>query len=127
VNPAVLICDDDSEIRAAMRRVLHQYATAEAASPRQAVDLLKQRFFGAIVSDYSMGTDSDGLELLSHVRFMYPHMVRFLVTGNRDIDVAVRAVNEGGVDRYFLKPWDGDKLVSALQIMIASRRANRGQ
>lgn len=126
MNPAVLICDDDPDIRAAMRRVLHHYDTVEAASPREAIDHLKRRFFGAIVSDFSMGADSDGLELLSHVRFMYPHMVRFLVTGNRDIDVAVRAVNEGGVDRYFLKPWDGDKILSALEIMIASRRSSRG-
>lgn len=123
MNPAVLICDDDPEIRAALRRMLHCYDTVEAASPKEAMEHLKQRFFGAIVSDFSMGSDSDGLDLLSHVRFMYPHMVRFLVTGNRDIEVAVRAVNEGGVDRYFLKPWDGEKLLSALEIMIASRRA----
>lgn len=47
--------------------------------------------------------------------------MRFLVTANRDVDVAIRAVNEGSVDRYFLKPWDEDKLLLALDITIASR------
>lgn len=108
-----------------MRRVLRTYHTAEAASPREALDLLKEKTFDAIVSDFSMGADRDGLELLSHVRFLYPNMVRFLVTGNREIEVAARAVNEGGVDRYFLKPWDDEKLRAALDIMIASRRSTR--
>lgn len=121
MNSTILICDDDPDIRAAMRRVLRNHDTAEAGSPRDAMDLLKQRPFDAVISDYSMGTETNGLELLNHVRFVYPYTVRFLVTANRDVDVAVRAVNEGSVDRYFLKPWDDDKLRSALDITIASR------
>lgn len=121
MNSSILICDDEPDIRAAMRRVLRQYDTAEAGSPREAMDFLKLRQFDAVVSDYTMGTDHNGLELLNHVRFIHPYTVRFLVTGNRDVDVAMRAVNEGSVDRYFLKPWDADKLISALEIMIVSR------
>lgn len=104
-----------------MRRVLRHHETAEASSPREAMDLLRQRSFDAVISDYSMGPDGNGLELLNHVRFAHPYTVRFLVTGNHDVDIAVRAVNEGSVDRYFLKPWDDHKLISALEITIASR------
>ena len=118
---SILICDDDSDIRSAMRRTLRGYETTEAASPREALDMLKTRKFDAIVSDYSMGADSDGLDLLNHTKLLYPGMVRFLVTANRDLDTAVRAVNEGAVDRYFLKPWNDDKLRAALQIVLASR------
>jgi FixJ family two-component response regulator len=50
--------------------------------------------------------------------------VRFLVTGNRDIDVAVRAVNEGAVHRYFLKPWDEHKLRDALDLQIRARTSS---
>jgi two-component system, probable response regulator PhcQ len=118
---SILICDDDPDIRSAMRRTLHKYEVAEAASPREALDVLKTRAFDAIVSDYSMGTDSDGLDLLNHTRVLYPQMVRFLVTANHDVEVAVRAVNEGAVDRYFMKPWDETKLRAALEILLASR------
>lgn len=83
--------------------------------------MLKQTSFDAIVSDYSMGAESDGLDLLNHVKLLYPEMVRFLVTANRDLDIAVRAVNEGAVHRYFLKPWNEDQLRSALDIKLASR------
>ena len=120
----ILICDDDSDIRSAMRRTLRGYATVEAANPRDALDVLKTRHFDAIVSDYSMGTDSDGLDLLNHIRLLYPEMVRFLVTASRDLEIVVRAVNEGAVDRYFLKPWSDDRLRAALAIVLASRHSD---
>jgi CheY-like chemotaxis protein len=104
-----------------MRRTLRGYDVTEASSPREAMDTLKTRTFDAIVSDYSMGADSDGLDLLSHVRVVYPDTIRFLVTANQDIQIAARAVNEGAVDRYFTKPWDDAKLRQALEIVLASR------
>lgn len=117
----ILICDDDPEIRAAMRRTLRGYVVTEVSSPREAIDMLKTRTFDAIVSDYSLGTEDDGLDLLQHVRVGYPAMVRFLVTGNQDLEVAVRAVNEGAVHRYFQKPWNDEKLRAALEIVLRSR------
>lgn len=117
----ILICDDDPDIRSAMRRTLRQHECTEVGSPREALDMLKKRQFDAIVSDYSMGAESDGLDLLNHIKLMYPDMIRFLVTANRDLDIAVRAVNEGAVHRYFLKPWNEDQLRSALDIKLASR------
>ena len=115
---AILICDDDPDIRAAMKRTLRGYDLTEAGSPREAIDAMKAKKFDAIVSDYSLDADSDGLDLLQHVRVQHPDMVRFLVTANRELDVAVRAVNEGAVHRYFLKPWDDDKLRDALDIVL---------
>jgi DNA-binding NtrC family response regulator len=121
VAETILICDDDPDIRAAMRRTLRNYACTEVSSPREALDLLRTTTFDAIVSDFSMGADSDGLDLLQHIKLMYPTMVRFLVTANRDIETATRAVNEGAVHRYFLKPWNDDQLRSALQIMLRTK------
>ena len=118
---AILICDDDPDIRSAMRRTLRGHEVSEAGSPREALDALKLRAYEAVISDFSMGTDSDGLDLLAHVKLMYPDTVRFLVTANRDLDVAARAVNEGSVHRYFLKPWDEAKLRTALEIVLASK------
>jgi DNA-binding NtrC family response regulator len=123
VAAAILICDDDPDIRAAMRRTLRDYDIEEASSPREALDTLKTRKFDALVSDYSMDSDSDGLDLLQHARVLYPNMVRFLVTASRDLEVALRAVNEGAVDRYFLKPWNDERLRSALEILLHSRRS----
>jgi DNA-binding NtrC family response regulator len=118
----ILICDDDPDIRSAMKRTLRGYKVTETASPQEAIATMKTRSFDAIVSDFSLEAESDGLDLLQHVRVAYPEMIRFLVTGNRDIEVAARAINEGSVHRYFAKPWDDEKLRAALEILLRSRR-----
>jgi DNA-binding NtrC family response regulator len=121
VSHAILICDDDPDIRGAMKRTLRGYDVTETGSPREARDMLKTRTFDAVVSDFSLEADSDGLDLLHHVRMQYPDTVRFLVTGNRDLEVAARAVNEGAVHRYFSKPWNDHKLRDALEIVLRVR------
>lgn len=118
---AILICDDDPDIRTAMKRTLRGYEVTETTSPREAIAALKAGSFAAIVSDFSLDADSDGLDLLAHVRVSYPEMIRFLVTGNREIEIAARAINEGSVHRYFTKPWDDEKLRAALEILLRSR------
>jgi DNA-binding NtrC family response regulator len=105
-----------------MKRTLKGNTITEATSPAEARERLKGQRFDAIVSDFSLEAETDGLDLLHHVKLMYPDMVRFLVTGNKEIDVVARAVNEGAVDRYFSKPWDDEKLRSALDIVLASRK-----
>lgn len=120
----ILICDDDPEIRAAMRRTLRGYEVVETSTPREAIEKLKGQTFSAIVSDFSLEAETDGLDLLQHVRMQYPDTVRLLVTGNTDIEVAARAVNEGSVHRYFSKPWSDEKLRAALEILLRSRRGS---
>jgi DNA-binding NtrC family response regulator len=122
VSQAILICDDDPDVRGAMRRTLRGYDVIETGSPSEALDVLKSRTFDAVVSDFSLEADSDGLDLLHQVRTLYPDVVRFLVTGNRDIEVAARAVNEGTVHRYFSKPWNDEKLRTALETVLRVRR-----
>ncbi|CAN5742589.1 hypothetical protein BH11MYX3_BH11MYX3_05780 [soil metagenome] len=104
-----------------MKRTLRGYDVVEASTPREAKDLLKAHSFDALISDFNLEAESDGLDLLQHVRFAHPTVVRFLVTGNRDLEVAARAVNEGAVDRYFQKPWDEDKLRSSLVLVLRSK------
>ena len=119
---SILICDDDPEIRAAMRRTLRGYNVVEAGTPDEAKDLLKAHSFDALISDFNLDADSDGLDLLQHVRLAHPTVVRFLVTGSRDLQVAERAVSEG--HRYFLKPWDDAKLRSALVLVLSSQQGS---
>ncbi len=121
VAASILICDDEEEIRAAMKRTLQGFELTEASSPAEALAILKTRGFDAIVSDFALAADRDGLDLLQHVRVQYPVMARFLVTGNQNLDVVVRALDEGAVHRYFTKPWDDEKLRAAIEIVLHSR------
>ena len=114
----ILVCDDEPEIRAALRRTLHRFQVTAVESAEEALRELRNRTYHAVVSDFNLGIDGDGLQLLQSVRVMYPDTLRCLVTGNTDLQVAIRAVNEGAVHRMFLKPWDDEQLVAAIQIAL---------
>ncbi len=115
----ILVCDDEPEIRAAMRRTLHRFQVTAVESMEEALAMMRQRRFHAVVSDFNLGVQQgDGLELLQLVRVLYPETTRLLVTGNTDVQLAIRALNEGAVHRFFLKPWDDDQLVFALEISL---------
>ncbi len=115
----ILLCDDEPEVRAALRRTLHRFEVTAVASMDEALEILRQRRFDAVVSDFNLGlAQGDGLELLQLVRVLYGDTTRFLVTGNTDVQVAIRALNEGAVHRFFLKPWDDEQLVTALEIAL---------
>ena len=115
----ILVCDDEPEIRAAMRRTLHRFQVTAVESMEEALAKMKERTFHAVISDFNLGVaNGDGLELLQMVRVLYPETVRLLVTGNTDVKVAIRALNEGAVHRFFLKPWDDDQLVTVLNIAL---------
>ena len=122
VEFSILLCDDDPDILMALKRTLRNYDLVTVGSPSEALRVLKTRSFDAIVSDFSLEADSDGLDLLQLMRISYPDMIRFLVTANRDMAVAVRAINEGAVHKYFLKPWDDEKLRSALDLALRSKQ-----
>ncbi len=121
----ILVCDDEPDVRAAMRRTLHRYQVTAVGSVAEAMTELKRRPYDGVVSDFNLSATSDGLELLQYVRVMHPDCVRFLVTGNTDVQVAIRAVNEGSVHRFFLKPWDDEGLVAALDIQLHTHARNR--
>ena len=114
----ILVCDDEPEVRAAMRRTLHRYQVTAVGSVAEALAELKRRQYDAVVSDFNLSATSDGLELLQMVRVLYPNTVRFLVTGNTDLQVAIRALNEGSVHRFFTKPWDDENLIATLEIQL---------
>ncbi len=118
---SILICEDDEDIRGALKRTLRGYDVVESTTPSEAMNLLKAHSFDALISDFDLGTDSDGLDLLLHTRLEHPHVVRFLLTANRDPEVATRASNEGSVDRYIHKPWDDGNLRTELVLALRSK------
>ena len=118
---AILVCDDDADTRAALRRSLRGHCVIEAASPQEALASLRAATFDAVLSDFDYGQGTDGLELLQQIRVQWPGTLRVLITGNADVQVAIRAVNSGAVDRYILKPWDADTLRTSLDIALHGR------
>ena len=55
-----------------------------------------------------------GSELLAKVQTRFPQTIRILLTGHATLEAATRAVNVGGIYRFFTKPWDEAMLHLAL-------------
>jgi FixJ family two-component response regulator len=55
---------------------------------------------------------------------MAPNTVTMLLTGQRDLDAAIVALNEGHIFRYLKKPCKKEDLIKAINLGLAQYRAN---
>jgi response regulator RpfG family c-di-GMP phosphodiesterase len=106
MKQAVLFVDDETNILKAIRRLFNRddfdIYTAENAAA--ALDLLESNMVQLVVSDHRMPGMS-GVELLQRVRERWPDVLRIMITGNTEMNVAVEAINRGEVYRLITKPW----------------------
>src|SRR5579863_8243502 len=102
---SVLLVDDETHVTDALSRHFpkQRYEILRANSAAQALDVLARRAVDAIVSDERMPGET-GTELLAKVRRLYPKTIRIVLSGQASLEAAVRAINEGEVYRFFLKP-----------------------
>jgi len=124
MNPSILIVDDEPLIRQALVRALsgEGYELLQAPSGIEALEILKKRSVDLILSDLVM-PGMDGLELLRNARQVRPEALRIVLTGHADLDMAVRAINDGAVYRFLLKPWDSFDLRVMIKLALRHRTA----
>jgi thioredoxin reductase (NADPH) len=114
-KPIILTVDDDPAVSQAITRDLRQqygagYQIVRATSGAEALTALatfalRDRSVALIASDQRM-PKMTGVEFLDQARDHVPDAKLVLLTAYADTDVAIRAINEIGLDYYLLKPWD---------------------
>ena len=114
-KPAILTVDDDPAVSQAISRDLRRQYGAEfqiirTASGAEALEVLtefalRDRQVGLIASDQRM-PEMTGVEFLEQARVLAPEAKLVLLTAYADTDVAIKAINDIGLDYYLLKPWD---------------------
>ena len=109
--PAVLFVDDEVNIRRALARLFRNepIRIQQAGSARQALEILERESIQVVVSDHRM-PGMLGVELLSEVRARFPDVIRMMLTGFTEMDVAVEAINKGEIYRLITKPWNDEEL-----------------
>lgn len=134
-RPVILAVDDDHEVLGAIERDLRQryrqtYRVISAQSSPQALDAareLKRRGvpIALFLIDQRM-PDMTGTELLSELRKLYPDAKRALLTAYADSVAAISAINDVGLDYYFMKPWDppDQRLYPVLDDLLADWSAH---
>lgn len=84
-----------------------------AQSGQEALELLEQRAFPAVVADQRM-PGMTGSQLFEIMRQKYPHTKRLMLTGYADPKATLDAINQGQVYYFIKKPWERDFVFSIL-------------
>ncbi|MBW8014656.1 MAG: response regulator [Planctomycetes bacterium] len=115
ISRKILFVDDEQAILDGIRRQLRgQFEIDTALTGRQGLELMVLSGpYAVVVSDLRM-EEMDGLEFLRQVGSISPDTVCVMLTGYGDMDVAVKAVNEGGIFRFLSKPCENEVLVETL-------------
>ncbi|MFQ5458536.1 MAG: response regulator, partial [Myxococcota bacterium] len=111
MKPAVLFVDDEPNILKAMGRLFRgeNFDLKTAASGAEALKMMDAAPMQVVVSDHRM-PGMTGVDLLSKIRERWPDIIRILVTGNSEINIAVDAINRGQIYRLITKPWNDDEI-----------------
>ncbi len=106
----ILLVDDERDNLEPMRLMLEDsYRVLTAENGPQALALLEAEPVELIIADQRM-PGMTGVELLARVHQIKPDVVRLILTAYSDFDAMLKAINEGRVYRYIIKPWDVDDM-----------------
>lgn len=121
-RPRVLVVDDEAELRDTMELMLHrQYEVRTARDGAEAQALLGDEPFDLVVADERMPR-MRGTDLFVWLRANQPDVGRVLLTAFADVDAMLRAINEGQVERFLVKPCDPVMLRMAIAETLEQRR-----
>jgi CheY-like chemotaxis protein len=126
VNLKILFVDDEPATLKLYKLMLQgQFDIATAASGEDGLTLLrKDGPFAIVVSDMQM-PGMDRVQFLNRARQIAPATIRFLLTGKVDLQGAVKAVNEGSISRFLLKPCEESVLREAITAALGCYQARK--
>jgi CheY-like chemotaxis protein len=121
--PRLLFVDDEPAVLEALAVNLRRgFEVVTVTSGEDGLEYLRaQSDFAVVVSDMRM-PKMDGATFLARAREIAPDVVRILLTGQTDLDAAIKAVNHGQLFRFLTKPCPRDTLRSAIDSAVAQHR-----
>jgi two-component system probable response regulator PhcQ len=112
----ILLVDDEPNVLRALKRVLSLpgqpvlvlESIEMCESPRVALELLRM-------------PEMDGVAFLSASRQLQPDAARLILSAQADLQGMIGAINQAGIQRFIMKPWDDLELRVALAEAIDYR------
>ena len=110
----ILVIDDEPAIRRILREILEheKYNVDDAASAVEALPLVKENEYDAILCDIKM-PQMDGIEFLEEAKKITDAPI-IMISGHGTIDTAVEAIKKGAFD-YIAKPPELNRLLITLR------------
>jgi DNA-binding NtrC family response regulator len=120
---AVLIIDDEAEIRESLQTLLELegFAVETAASGEAGLQRIGEHPFDLILLDLTL-PGRNGMEVLAEIRAHETGLPVIMITAFGTVENAVRAM-QGGAANFVQKPWDNEKLLADVRAAVGWRRA----
>ena len=121
----ILFVDDDPELLESLADLWGLDHDVETASGGEAALALMARWMPEVVISDMRMPGMDGAAFLAEVRTRAPDAMRILLTGQTDIEAAIRAVNEGGIFRFLSKPCGQKAMEGVINDALARYRGRQ--
>src|SRR5882757_3645729 len=120
---AVLIIDDEAEIRESLQTLLEMegFAVETAISGEAGLQRIGEHPFDLVLLDLAL-PGRDGMEILAEIRAHEIGLPVIMITAYGTVENAVRAMQSGAAN-FVQKPWDNEKLLADVRASIGWRRA----
>ena len=117
----VLVVDDEEVIRDVCAQILTNegYEVATASSGKQALRMVSEITYDAVVTDIMM-PDMSGLELLEILRSTNLDVCMIVITGLGTFDMATQS-DRLGAREFVVKPFTPDELSEAVRKALGKR------
>jgi response regulator RpfG family c-di-GMP phosphodiesterase len=115
-RPRVICVDDEPHVSSGLALHLRRKYEVELATSGQAgLELLARKPEAAVVISDMRMPGMNGAEFLSRASQAHPNTTRILLTGYAELDAAVRAINEGHIFRFLVKPCPPPELLRTVE------------
>ncbi|WP_430513308.1 HD domain-containing phosphohydrolase [Pannonibacter phragmitetus] len=116
----ILVVDADVKVLTAFQQLLgSKFQIVTARSALEATAWLERNPSAAVVISSLNLPDINGVEFLRSVTDFAPVAARIMLTADRSLDVARRAVNEANVLMHLLKPCPAEEIENAIRSGLA--------
>ncbi len=123
---SILVVDNEQEICNAIQRLFAQhYTVVTSTSVQVAHEYLMNNEFGLVIIDYDLNGDMDGIRFAEYVKVLSPLSYTIMLTGHNDFNLVKRALNEGNIDKFLIKPFVTDELMTLVEDSLAHYSSKR--
>ncbi len=117
----ILIVDDEVHIRKSLGLFLTKkgFEVGEAGDAFAALERMQEESYFLVMTDISM-PQMDGITLLHKIKELHRESDVILITGNVELEYAIKALREGAFD-YFKKPFYFDEVLLTIERLKEKR------
>ena len=118
-GPAILVIDDDDEVRDAISAVLTDagFEVTTATTGWEAVALVEEKRFDLLVADIRLPGGLSGLEMAQHVRRRHPRLRCVFISGTHEPMVC-----DPELDDFVSKPFQPVELLGCVWKVLRGNR-----